>query len=321
MEKFMEKEIKNESEKTLFTSIGDFIKKVGEYSDGLKTLWPIIVAVSIFLAFFYENEYLKFFGISFASIDFDWKYIVYKSVANIIIYSALFFVYIFSEYLFIWADCIKKTLRNGLAAYFLLFIVSYLAVFLLYGGEIKETSKTAVLMALILLILDFLAASISKGVKIKPSSEKKINKNVIQYLSLILCLIFVLLILYIIKDTAIDNASKIKQFKILQDEPDRIILYETKEKYITCPYEIKNIKKTETITIEEELDNNSSNVIDTKTNITKQKTLILYTSEQEIINKDNRKTKLIAIGKKDTLTIEKEKNFKETNSSQLEDSE
>ena len=217
----MDKEIKNESEKTLFTSIGDFIKKVGEYSDGLKTLWPIIVAVSIFLAFFYENEYLKFFGISFASIDFDWKYIVYKSVVNIIIYSALFFVYIFSEYLFIWADCIKKTLRNGLAAYFLLFIVSYLAVFLLYGGEIKETSKTAVLMALILLILDFLAASISKGVKIKPSSEKKINKNVIQYLSLILCLIFVLLILYIIKDTAIDNASKIKQFKILQDEPEK----------------------------------------------------------------------------------------------------
>ena len=130
-----------------------------------------------------------------------------------------------------------------------------------------------------------------------------------------------ILILYIIKDTAIDNASKIKQFKILQDEPDRIILYETKEKYITCPYEIKNIKKTETITIEEELDNNLSNVIDTKTNITKQKTFILYSSEQEIINKDNRKTKLIVIGKKDTLTIEKEKDFKETNSSQLEDSE
>ena len=317
----MEKEIKNEFEKTLFTSIGDFIKKVGEYSDGLKVLWSAIVIVSVFLAFYYEDEYLKFFGISLASIDFDWKYIVYKSVVNIIIYSALFFVYIFSEYLFIWADCIKKTLRNGLAAYFLLFIVSYLSVFLLYGGEIKETSKTAVLMAMILLIFDFLAASISKGVKIKPSSEKKINKNVIQYLSLILCLIFVLLILYIIKDTAIDNASKIKQFKILQDEPNRIVLYETKEKYITCPYEIKNIKKTETITIEEELDNNSSNVIDTKTNITKHKTLILYISEQEIINKDNRKTKLIAIGKKDTLTIEKEKDFKETNSSQLEDSE
>ena len=285
----MEKEIKNESEKTLFTSIGDFIKKVGEYSDGLKTLWPVIVAVSIFLAFFYENEYLKFFGISFASIDFDWKYIVYKSVANIIIYSSLFFVYIFSEYLFIWADCGKKIIRNGIAAYFLLFIFSYLAVFLLFSYETKETNKTAVVMALLLLILALLAAVISKGVKMKPSSEKKINKNVIQYLSLILCLISVLLILYIIKDTAIDNASKIKQFKILQDEPDRIVLYETKEKYITCPYEIKNIKKTETITIEEELDNNSSNVIDTKTNITKQKTLILYISEQEIINKDNLK--------------------------------
>lgn len=312
----MEKEIKNESEKTLFTSIGDFIKKVGEYSDGLKTLWPIIVVVSIFLAFFYENEYLKFFGISFASIDFDWKYIVYKSVANIIIYSSLFFVYIFSEYLFIWADCGKKIIRNGIAAYFLLFIFSYLAVFLLFSYETKETSKTAVVMALLLLILALLAAVISKGVKMKPSSEKKINKNVIQYLSLILCLISVLLILYIIKDTAIDNASKIKQFKILQDEPDRIILYETKEKYITCPYEIKNIKKTETITIEEELDNNSSNVIDTKTNITKQKTLILYTSEQEIINKDNRKTKLITI---DILAIEKKRAFQKTNSNLSED--
>ncbi|SEP71151.1 hypothetical protein SAMN04487977_101190 [Treponema bryantii] len=317
----MEKEIKNESEKTFFTNIGDFIKKVGEYSDGLKVLWSAIVIVSVFLVFYYEDEYLKFFGISLTSIDFDWKYIVYKAVTNIIIYSALFFVYIFSEYLFIWADCIKETLKNGLAAYFLLFIVSYLVVFLLYSCEIKETSKTAVLMALILLILDFLAASISKGVKIKPSSEKKINKNVIQYLSLILCLIGVLLILHIIKDAANDNASKIKQFKILQDEPDRIVLHETKEKYITCPYEIKSIKKTETITIEEDLDNNSSNVIDTKTNITKQETLILYTSEQETINKDNRKTKLIAIGKKDTLTIEKEKDFKETNSSQLEDSE
>ena len=317
----MEKEIKNESEKTLFTSIGDFIKKVGEYSDGLKTLWPVIVAVSIFLAFFYENEYLKFFGISFASIDFDWKYIVYKSVANIIIYSSLFFVYIFSEYLFIWADCGKKIIRNGIAAYFLLFIFSYLAVFLSFSYETKETSKTAVVMALLLLILALLAAVISKGVKMKPSSEKKINKNVIQYLSLILCLISVLLILYIIKDAAIDSAKNRNHFKILQDEPDRIVLHETKEKYITCPYEIKNIKKTETITIEEELDNNSSNVIDTKTNITKQKTLILYTSEQEIINKDNRKTKLIAIGKKDTLTIEKEKNFKGINSNPPEDSE
>ena len=317
----MEKEIKNESEKTLFTSIGDFKKKVGEYSDGLKTLWPIIVAVSIFLAFFYENEYLKFFGISFASIDFDWKYIVYKAVTNIIIYSALFFVYIFSEYLFIWAESRKSRVKNAFISYAMLIAVSLCDTYLLFDGRLVEMILFAAGLAIVLLFMSIFAALSSKIITDKCEDKTTLKKKSVIPRTLIICLFAIILIFCIVKYSAIDNASKIKQFKILQDEPDRIVLYETKEKYITCPYEIKNIKKTETITIEEELDNNSSNVIDTKTNITKHKTLILYISEQEIINKDNRKTKLIAIGKKDTLTIEKEMDFKETNSSQLEDSE
>ena len=317
----MEKEIKNESEKTLFTSIGDFKKKVGEYSDGLKTLWPIIVAVSIFLAFFYENEYLKFFGISFASIDFDWKYIVYKAVTNIIIYSALFFVYIFSEYLFIWAESRKSRVKNAFISYAMLIAVSLCDTYLLFDGRLVEMILFAAGLAIVLLFMSIFAALSSKIITDKCEDKTTLKKKSVIPRTLIICLFAIILIFCIVKYSANDNASKIKQFKILQDEPDRIVLHETKEKYITCPYEIKNIKKTETITIEEELDNNSSNVIDTKTNITKHKTLVLYISEQEIINKDNRKTKLIAIGKKDTLTIEKEKDFKETNSSQVEDSE
>jgi len=317
----MEKEIKNESEKTLFTSIGDFIKKVGEYSDGLKVLWSAIVIVSVFLAFYYEDEYLKFFGISLASIDFDWKYIVYKAVTNIIIYSSLFFVYIFSEYLFIWAESRKSRVKNAFISYAMLIAVSLCDTYLLFGDSLIVMILSAAILAAILLIMSILAALSSKKITDKYEDKSSLKKKHLIPTTFTICLVVIILIFCLVKYAANDNASKIKQFKILQDEPDRIILYETKEKYITCPYEIKNIKKTETITIEEELDNNSSNVIDTKTNITKQEMFILYTSEQEIINKDNRKTKLIAIGKKDTLTIEKEKNFKETNSSQLEDSE
>ena len=291
------------SEKKSFSFIvKDFIKECGDYTSGLKVIWTVLGLISFFIVFYYEDVYLGSFNISLFEIDFNWKYYIYKAIGNFIIYSALFVFYIFSEYLIIWAKGFKQWMINIAWALVFLTAISFCDLFIIFKDSFLSNLLPTVILTAILFVMALITACISRGFtkkeyKINSNEQKIQNKEKKQkYVILVSCILAVVIILAFIASIAKNNAKTRKQFKVLLDEPNTIILYEDKNIFITCPYQqVTTTIATETKTLTEIRGDKTSIKEEVKTDVQELMSFNLYINEHNTIERKNHITRMITI--------------------------
>ena len=82
-----------ESKKTNLKEKSKFFEK---YSTGYNIIRDVVILVSIFFVFYYQDCFYSVYNLSLNELDFNLKYLIYKATIGLITYGFIFTIYLYS---------------------------------------------------------------------------------------------------------------------------------------------------------------------------------------------------------------------------------
>ncbi len=293
------------------TNLKDKLNFFEKYSTGYNIIRDVVILISIFFVFYYQDCFYSVYNLSLNELDFNWKYLIYKATVGLITYGFIFTMYLYS------VENISNT--NGKLYIFLKFILFFFLLWVLASCVIYlvfsvRTLKYLIFSGLVLgsifsissLVTSLVSLSIIKKLDLNNNDSQKHTKKFLMRMELIVFFVLVTLILVFIKFVAEDAALDKKEFKIIPDK-QQIVLFENSTTMVVTNYDIIETKETIEIKrvsiVNQDLQNKTESTAIENNDF---KIIEFCTSRKQVIDKVGVQTEIIHIKE---ITKKSEYNF------------
>lgn len=278
------------------------VKSFSKYSGGYNIIKDVIIVISVFFVFYYQDCFYAVYNLSLSELDINWKFLIYKAIVGLFTYGSIFSMYLYSVEIFSNSKGIIDFLKKFVSFFFLLWFVASCVIYLAFSvRSLKYLILLGLILASIFSVCSLIASLVSfliiRKDDLNNNDSQKHTKKFLMRTELIIFFVLVILILVFIKIVAEDVALNKKHFKIIP-EKQQIVLFENPSTMIVVDYNIVEIKET----IEKKRDyivnqdlSNKTESIEIKSKDFK--TIEFCTSRMQFIDKIGVQTEIIHIKK------------------------
>lgn len=288
-----------ESKKTNLKEKSKFFEK---YSTGYNIIRDVVILVSIFFVFYYQDCFYSVYNLSLNELDFNLKYLIYKATIGLITYGFIFTIYLYSVENLSNSNGKKDFWKSFILFFFLLWVLASCVIYIVFSVRSwKSIILSGLILGFIFSICSLVASSVSLSIRRKldlnNNNSRKHTKKFLMSTELMFFFVLVIFILIFIKFVAKDAALDKKDFKIIP-EKQQIVLFENFSTMIVTNYDIIETKETTEIKREYIVNQDLTNKTESKEiEIKDNKIIEFYTSTKQVIDKIGVQTEIIHIKK------------------------